>query len=162
MVGWSDDAEFHAFSTHFPHIFHTHTNSTRMSSKKKTKRTTCHDSCPHKNCDQRPPQPCDVCKMFYEDMSTTPQPSAYKRFMDPNAYVKSEGSTKEIRVRPSHNVLTDMMDEGEGVWSSKRSYWEALAEVNDSSKDYSVFKEQVIIKKTKQNKTKQNKTKQKH
>ena len=127
--------------------------------KKKKKRTACHDSCPHKNLsdDQRPLQPCAVCVMFFDDMSFNGC-SAYKRFIEPNTYMKKDG-TKEIRVRPNANVLSEMMKEGEGVWSSKRKYWQALAEVNDRMKDYSVFKEQVIIQKSKR--TKQNKTKTK-
>ena len=122
--------------------------------KKKKKKTECHDSCPHKHMSDRPHQPCAVCLMFFEDKSTFPQPSAYKRFIEPQTYVKNDG-TKEIRVRPNANVLSEMKDEGEGVWSSKRKYWQALAEVNDRMKDYSVFKEQVISKKKAKNKTKQ-------
>ena len=131
-------------STHFPH-----TPLTRMS-----KKTTCHGSCPHKNLgESRPHQPCDVCNMFYKDTQT----SAYKSFIDRNAYVNN--SSKEIRVKPNHNQRFLMMDEGEGVWSGKRRHWEALAEVDDPRKNYSVFKEQVIIKKSKeQNKTKNKKT----
>ena len=132
-------------STHFPH-----TPLTRMS-----KKTTCHGSCPqHKNLgESRPHQPCDVCNMFYKDTQT----SAYKSFIDTNAYVNN--SSKEIRVKPNHNQRFLMMDEGEGVWSGKRRHWEALAEVDDRRKTIRSLESRSSLKKAK-NKTKQKTKKQ--